>query len=117
MSERARTLAGMAGADNPRYASVDAWSFSVALDRARAYYARRLAVEAPEGSSTEERARSALRQRFYAYAADEAGRGYVRESADSFDARFPHLPKNTDEMRGTALYTDCLLYTSPSPRD
>ena len=29
MSERARTLAGMAGADNPRYASVDAWSFSV----------------------------------------------------------------------------------------
>ena len=45
MSERARTLTGMAGADNPRYASVDAWSFSVALDRARAYYARRLAVE------------------------------------------------------------------------
>ena len=30
MSERARTLAGMAGADNPRYASVDAWSFSSA---------------------------------------------------------------------------------------
>lgn len=112
MSERARTLAGMAGADNPRYASVDAWSFSVALDRARAYYARRLAVEAPEGSSTEERARSALRQRFYAYAADEAGRGYVRESADSFDARFPHLPKNTDEMRGTALYTEAVYPTT-----
>ncbi len=112
MSERARTLAGMAGADNPRYASVDAWSFSVALDRARAYYARRLAVEAPEGSSTEERARSALRQRFYAYAADEVGRGYVHESVDSFDARFPHLPKNTDEMRGTALYTEAVYPTT-----
>ncbi len=58
MSERART-GRHGGADNPRYASVDAWSFSVALDRARAYYARRLAVEAPDGSSTEERARSA----------------------------------------------------------
>lgn len=108
MYERAATLAGMAGADNPRYASVDVWSFSVALDRARAYYACRLAAEEPEGSSAEERARSALRERFYRYAAAEVERGYVRETADSFEAFFPHLPKNTAEMRQTSLYTEAV---------
>ena len=112
MYERASTLAGLAGADNPRYASVDAWSFSVALDRARAYYARRLASEEPEGASVEDRARSALRQRFYAYASDEVGRGYVHESAESFDALFPHLPKNTAEMRETTLYTEAVYPTT-----
>lgn len=106
MSERARTLAGLAGGDNPRFSSVDAWSFSVPLERARAYYVKRLAVEAPQGSSTEEQARSALRLRFYRFAAAELARGYVHETEDSFDALFPHLPKNTDEMRATALYTE-----------
>ena len=80
MSERARTLAGLSGGDNPRFNSVDAWSFSVPLERARAYYVKRLAVEAPQGSSTEERARSALRLRFYRFATAELGRGYVHET-------------------------------------
>lgn len=106
MSERSRTLAGMEGTDNPCYTSIDTWSFSVALDRARMYYAHRLATEAPEGSSTEERAQSALRKRFYTYALDEVENGYVHESADSFEAHFPHLPKNTEEMRVTTLYTE-----------
>ncbi|MEG2932196.1 MAG: molybdenum cofactor biosynthesis enzyme [Gordonibacter sp.] len=106
MFERAHALAGLGGSDNPRYASVDAWSFSVALDRARTYYAHRLAEEAPQGSSVEEQARSALRERFYAFASSEVARGYVRETAGSFDALFPHLPKNTEQMRATALYTE-----------
>ncbi len=106
MYERARTLAGMEGSDNPLFRSVDAWSFSVALKRAQAYYPRRLAVERPEGGSVEEQARSRLRTRFYGFAVEEMGRGYVRESAESFDALFPRLPRNTDEMRGTRLYTE-----------
>lgn len=106
MYERAATLAGMQGAENPLFKSVDAWSFSVALKRAQAYYPRRLAAEAPEGASVEEQARSALRTRFYAFAVEEVGRGYVREGDGSFDASFPRLPKNTAEMRATALYTE-----------
>ena len=106
MYERASALAGMSGSENPLFRSVDAWSFSVALKRAQAYYPRRLAVEAPADGSVEEQARSALRKRFYAFAADEVGRGYVHEGADSFDAWFPRLPKSTEEMRSTARYTE-----------
>ena len=106
MYERAATLAGMGGAENPLFRSVDAWSFSVALKRAQAYYPRRLAAEAPLDGSVEEQARSALRKRFYAYAVEEVGRGYVREGENSFDALFPHLPRNTAEMRETPLYVE-----------
>lgn len=106
MYERAQTLAGLSGADNPLFGSVDAWSFSVALDRAKAYYPARLAQEAPDGPGVEAAARSALRTRFYEYASSEVARGYVRESAGSFEARFPRLPRNTDEMRATSLYTE-----------
>lgn len=106
MYERADHLAGLSAKDNPLYHSVDAWSFSVALKRAQAYYPARLAQEAPEGPSVEEQARSALRTRFYRYAVQEVSRGYVLESEDGFDARFPLLPKNTDELRATELYVE-----------
>ena len=106
MYERARALSSIEAADNPLYRSVDAWSFSVPLKRAQAYYASRLAEEAPEGASVEEQARSALRERFYRFASSEVGRGYVHETEGSFDAFFPQLPKNTDEMRLTTLYTE-----------
>lgn len=106
MHERASTLAGMTDAENPLFRSVDAWSFGVALKRAQAYYPRRLAVERPADGSVEEQARSRLRTRFYEFAARELGRGYVHESGESFDALFPRLPRNTEEMRGTSLYTE-----------
>ncbi len=108
MYERAASLATMSGADNPLYQSVDAWSFSVALERAKTYYPERLAQEKSEGSSVEEQARSALRKRFYTYAVSEIDRGYVHETTDSFQAYFPHLPKNTTEMRTTPLYTEAV---------
>ena len=108
MYERADSLAGLGEHDNPQFASVDAWSFSVALDRARAYYEQRLANEAPENDSVEERARSALRERFYAYAAEAMADGYVYETDDDFTAYFPHLPANTAEMRESSLYTDAV---------
>ncbi len=108
MYERADRLAALSPQDNPLYKSVDAWSFSVALERAQAYYAARALREAPEGSSVEDQARSALRMRFYQYAAEELSRGYVRDDGDYFDALFPALPSNTDEMRRTALYTEAV---------
>ena len=106
MYERAGWLAGMSGVDNPLYGSVDTWSFSVALERARSYYAMRLQNEGPADYSVAEQARSALRARFYQYAIEQLEGAYVYETADSFEAYFPYLPSNTSEMRSTSLYTD-----------
>ncbi|MGI6221258.1 MAG: TadE/TadG family type IV pilus assembly protein [Coriobacteriales bacterium] len=107
MYQRAKTLAGMSGVSNPFYSSVENWSFTVALNRARAYYNRRLAIEAPESASLEEQVRSACRRQYYGYAVELLGQGYVNEG-ESFSAYFPLLPKNTSEMRGTRLYTDAV---------
>ena len=106
MAERANTLAGMSGSENPIYSSADTWSFSVALARAKAYYPKRLAAEAPTGTSVEDQADSILRKRFYRYACEQINSGYVHESADSFEAYFPVLPKNTAEMLETPLATE-----------
>lgn len=108
MYERAGRLAGLSANANPLYQSVDAWSFSVALNRARAYYAARLANEAPRSGSVEEQANSALRKRFYAYAVEQLSFGYVVDTSDSFEAYFPHLFRNTDQMRGTSLYDEAV---------
>lgn len=105
MYERAAKLAGLEGGRNPLYTSVDAWSFSVALNRAKAYYRVRLDAEAPAGSSFDEEVKSHLRTHFFRYAVEEVGKGYVHETSESFDAYFPLLPRNTDEMRDTELYT------------
>ena len=104
--ERAAQLAGLPAGSNPLYHAVDAWSFSVALERARAYYAARLAQEAPEGAGVREQARSALRKRFYAYAAEQLAGGYVHDTGEEFSAHFPELFRNTDQMRATPLYTE-----------
>ena len=116
MYERAYSLMGLSGSENPRYESVDAWSFSVALNRARHYYAYRAEHDEPEGVSTEDIARWRLRLTFYEYAAkvmrDE---GYVHEDEDSFDANFPHLPRNTEEMTETSLYTDRIYLVTEEP--
>lgn len=106
MYERAAKLIGMSGKDNPLYASVDAWSFSVALKRAKAYYRLRSKSETVPNGSYEEQARAALRKKFYVFASHELESAYVHETDDSFEANFPHLPSNTAEMRRTSLYTD-----------
>ena len=117
MYERASSLVGLSGGDNPLYTSVDAWSFSVALARAKAYYRARLAAEAPATWSVDEQARSSLREKFYRFAVEELSAGYVHETADSFEANFPHLPSNTSEMRATALYTDDVYPITSSAED
>ncbi len=106
MYERASSLAGMNGASNPLYESVDAWSFSVALARAQAYYAARASQQGVEGATVEDQADSVLRGRFYAFAQRELAGGYVHETESSFDAHFPSLPRNTVQMRATSLFTE-----------
>ena len=117
MYERASRLAGLSGGANPLYTSVDAWSFSVPLSRAKAYYRARLDAEAPASGSVEEQARSSLREKFYRYAIRELDEGYVYETADSFEAHFPHLPSNTEEMRHTDLYTAAVYPVTVSVPD
>lgn len=108
MYERAKKLGDLTSEENPYYASAELWDFSVALKRAQAYYAHRYENEAPEKLTTIERNKSHLRKQFYCYALQEINKGYVHETPDSFEAFFPLLPKNTDEMRATSLYTDAL---------
>lgn len=106
MYERADHLASLGAAENPRYASVDTWSFSVALERARAYYAKRLLGERPENATVEEKARSALRRNFYRYAVGALREACAQPPDENGAVSFPLLPRNADQMRGTTLYTD-----------
>lgn len=108
MYERAASLADMSGVDNPYFSSIDTWSFQAALSRSQQYYKVRYEIEQPQGSSIEEQSNSALRKNFYAFAVKTVGEGYVHETDNSFEASFPTLPKNTDEMRLTSLYSDAI---------
>ena len=112
MWERARSLAKLSDIENPHYASSVTWEPQVALDRAKAYYRLRLANEAPQGSSVETKAESAARKAFYTYASTEVNRAYVTEDGDEVASYIPLLPRNTDEVRATELYTDAAWPTS-----
>lgn len=107
MRERAETLAGMGPAENPMATSENTWSYSMALKRARAYYRHRAASEAAADGFAEEQARSALRKRFYEYARMQVDKAHAIELPDgTVDISLPLLPRNTDEMKETELYTD-----------
>lgn len=112
MWERARSLAKLSDIENPHYASSVTWEPQVALDRAKAYYRLRLANEAPQGSSVETKAESAARKAFYTYASTEVNRAYITEVGDRTTSYIPLLPRNTDEVRATELYTDAAWPTS-----
>jgi len=112
MWERVGSLAKLSGEQNPHYASSVTWEPQVALDRAKAYYHQRLADEKPQGSSVEMKAESAARKAFYTYASTEVNRAYVTEGGDEVASYIPLLPRNTDEVRATELYTDAAWPTS-----
>lgn len=112
MWERARSLAKLSDIENPHYASSVTWEPQVSLDRAKAYYRLRLANEAPQGSSVETKAESAARKAFYTYASAEVNRAYITEDGDRATSYIPLLPRNTDEVRATELYTDAAWPTS-----
>lgn len=106
MYERAKNKAYMTGPENPLYNSPDTWSFSVPLKRCQAYYPKRIQIEAPDGPSVDAKANSALRRVFYQYAVEQFSHAYVIDTGDTFQANFPHLPKNTEEMKQTSMYTN-----------
>ncbi len=109
MRERASTLAGLAGSQNPTYPSAAGWDFGVAIRRASAYYAQRAAIEVPESASVEERARSQARRVFYAYAYEQVSSStFVRNADGSVVCDLHALPRNTAEMRTTSLYTQAV---------
>lgn len=107
MYERAGRLAGLAGIENPHFASVDLWRFDYAFDRAKAYYRKRLAAEAPLNTSLDEQVRSFARTRYYTYAVAQMAAGYAHTSSDgTLSAYFPLLARNNDEVRQTVLYAE-----------
>lgn len=108
MQERAGTLSGIADADNPDFASSLTWDPQVALERTRAYYRWRLEHNTAEGQGVEARADAAARRVFYAYALDSLERASVSEVDGRIVSTVELLPKNTDEVRATSLYTDAV---------
>lgn len=112
MWERAKSLTDLSGGQNPHFASSITWEPQEALDRAKAYYHRRLTDEGPKGSSVEMMAESAARKAFYSYASDEVDRAYIHDDGDQISSYIPLLPRNSDEVRATELYTDAVWPTS-----
>ncbi|OUP07430.1 hypothetical protein [Collinsella sp. An2] len=112
MQERAAQLSGLSGAENPDYASSITWEPTVGLDRARAYYRWRLDNEAPEGSGVEAQADSAARRAFYRFALEQMERASIVEEGGRVVSTVPLLPRNTDEVRATELYTEAVWPSS-----
>lgn len=107
MRERAGTLAGMQGSQNPDYPTYETWTFGAALMRARAYYPIRRAVDTPENGTLEALVDCCAREAFYDYAIERLSEAYYIELTDgSVDMNLPELPHNTAEARATTLYTD-----------
>ncbi len=109
MQERAAKLAGLSGAQNPSAALPESWSFSMGLERARAYYEARLSQEPAEAASgtPEEVAESIARKHFYRYALETVSAGSVPTDAQGNE--YPDLrglARNTEEIRVTWLYTE-----------
>ena len=108
MQERAGKLSGISDVDNPDFASSLTWDPQVALARTRAYYRWRLEHNAAEGSGVEAQADAAARRAFYAYALDRFERASVAEVDGRIVSTVELLPKNTEGVRATALYTDAV---------
>lgn len=106
MQERAAALSGLGAAENPDYASSITWEPVVALERTRAYYRWRRDHDGPTGSGVEARADAAARHAFYSYACEEFANASVKEFEGRVVANVPQLPRNTEEVKGTRLYTD-----------
>lgn len=112
MQERADRLSGIAPDQNPDFASSVTWAPEAGLRRARAYYRWRFEHEAPVGNSVEDRADSAARKVFYEYAAGVVEAARVEEGESGFVNTLEPLPRNTDDVRETPLYTDARWATS-----
>ena len=116
MRERAAKLAGLSGSSNPDYSSASTWSFSVALARAKAYYAARYAAEAGasyESDDPEEVADSVARKRYYKYALAQVSEGSVGTTSTGLEQPdLKTLAHNTTQIRETELYTESVYPVS-----
>lgn len=115
MYERAGKLSSISSARNPYYSSVERWSFSVALERAKAYYRARYAAEPGAGASgsPELVGESVARKQFYSYALAQVSKGYIETSASGTE--IPHLvqlARNTKQIKETSLYTSSIYPVS-----
>lgn len=109
LEQRAAHLAGLTPNENPHYPSIETWTFGVSILRARAYYAKRLATVAPLQNTHEAVVDSMCRREFYRYAVQQLQQAYYRELPDhTVELYMPDLPRNTDEMKQTSLYTSPL---------
>lgn len=107
LRERAGHLGGLGDHANPDYPDPSSWSFGAAILRARAYYSSRSDAEHPYSSDIESVTDSICRERFYRYALTRLGEAYYHGNADgSVDLFLPDLPKNTDGIRSSVLYTE-----------
>ncbi len=113
MQERAGSLSGLSAAENPDFASsitwdpeFITWDPEFALARARAYYRWRCENDKPEGSSVEARADAAARRAFYRYALGHLDGARVVDDGEEAYTTLEFLPCNSDDVRGTLLYTE-----------
>lgn len=106
MQERAGSLSGLSAAENPDFASSITWDPEFALARARAYYRWRCENDKPGGSSVEARADAAARRAFYRYALGHLDEARVVDDGEEAYTTLEFLPRNSDDMRGTLLYTE-----------
>ncbi len=112
MQERAGRLSGVAAAENPDFASSITWDPEFALGRARAYYRWRCDNDKPEGGGVEARADAAARRAFYRYALGHLEHACVVDGGEEAYTTLEFLPRNSDEVRGTRLYTEAVWPTS-----
>ncbi len=105
LRERASSLAGLSGAENPNYPSVEGWTFGAPLLRARRYYAARLQKTSVEGKTAEELTNAACRRAFYEYSLGQVREGSYEELGDgTVLIDLPALPRNVEQTRATELY-------------
>lgn len=112
MQERAARLSGVSAVENPDFASSITWDPEFALERARAYYRWRCDNDKPEGSNVEARADAAARRAFYRYALEHLEDARVVDDGEKACTTLEFLPRNSDEVRQTSLYTEEVWPTS-----
>lgn len=112
MQERADRLSGISAADNPDFASSIAWMPKVGIERTRAYYAWRMELDEPEGPGTEAAADCAARRAFYRFAFRQFEHANIVEYDGTAALDVPLLPRNTQEVRASGLYSEAVWPTS-----
>ena len=114
MYERASKLAGLSGSSNPYYSSDSYWSYSVGLTRAKNYYSKRYFQEAGSSASGSPEAvgESVARKRFYYYAYWQVSSGSVYKENGLEIPDLKTLPRNTQQIKETYLYTEAIYPVS-----